>query len=77
MINKKNIRKWYKMLLHKSNLYVNQPMGSFFEIDRINGYYNDLREKVKKERKVVVKIEHKKSRIRKGRCRAGRETDQV
>lgn len=50
MINKKNIRKWYKMLLHKSNLYVNQPMGSFFEIDRINGYYNDLREKVKKEK---------------------------
>lgn len=47
-LNKKNIVRWYKMLIGKSVWHVNQDIGKFFSVDSIKGYYNDMTEKVKK-----------------------------
>ena len=44
-----NLRKWYKMLTGKNILHVNQGMGQCFSPGRVNGYFNDLTEKVLKE----------------------------
>lgn len=45
-INAFNIKKWYKMITKKSILHVEQPVGHFYNKNKIKGYYNDLREKV-------------------------------
>ena len=43
-----NIKKWTKMIMGKSILHVNQPIGSVYSKNKIKGYYNDLTEKVLK-----------------------------
>ena len=52
-ITKYRIKKWLKMLFHKSILHVNQPVGKAFSFDKISGYYNDLTEKVTKDKKTI------------------------
>ena len=47
-LNKKNIIRWYKMLIGKSVWHVNQDIGKCFSVDSIKGYYNDMTEKVTK-----------------------------
>ena len=44
-----NIKKWWKMLRHKSLLHVNQGVGKCYSFESIQGYYNDLTEKVTKD----------------------------
>lgn len=47
---------WLKMVLGKSNLHLNQPIGNYISVNEIRGYYNDLSEKVtcdKKTEKIV------------------------
>lgn len=44
-----NIKKWYKMVKGTSVLHVNQSMGTCFVPGQINGYFNNLTEKVVKE----------------------------
>lgn len=41
-----NIKKWTKMLSGKSIMHVNQDIGKFFTPGKINGYFNNLTEKV-------------------------------
>lgn len=41
-----NINKWYKMLVGKSAMHVNQNVGKYFSVVTITGYYNNLTEKV-------------------------------
>ncbi len=41
-----NIKKWTKMLLGKSILHVNQDEGKIYSVTDIEGYYNNLTEKV-------------------------------
>lgn len=41
-----NINKWYKMLVGKSAMHVNQDIGKCFSNKEITGYYNNLTEKV-------------------------------
>ena len=41
-----NIKKWTKMLTGRSILHVNQGLGRCFSTTGIEGYYNDLTEKV-------------------------------
>lgn len=47
-INAKNIRYWYLMLTGQSVYHVHQNIGAFFDKNELRGYYNDMREKVKK-----------------------------
>jgi D-glucuronyl C5-epimerase C-terminus. len=51
MISKYLVKKWFKMIFGLSNMYVPQPMGKFFSKTEIRGYYNDLTNKVKKEKR--------------------------
>jgi len=47
---------WFKMMIGKSELHVNQPLGKFISVDEIKGYYNDFTNKVlfdKKTEKIV------------------------
>jgi len=41
-----NIKKWYLMLSGKSILHVNQSLGLHFKKNSIEGYYNNMTEKV-------------------------------
>ncbi len=43
------IKKWFLMLTGKSLLHVNQDIGKCFSVKNIEGYYNNLTEKVTKE----------------------------
>lgn len=45
MISVSLIKKWKKMLSHKSVFHVNQMEGNFYSVGEIKGYYNDLRGK--------------------------------
>lgn len=45
-LNAFNIKKWCKMLLGKSILHVNQNLGLCFVPGKLNGYFNNLTEKV-------------------------------
>lgn len=47
-LNKFYIKKWIKMISGKSILHVNQCSGKHYDKYHINGYYNDLTEKVTK-----------------------------
>lgn len=40
------IRKWYKMMTGKSILHVNQCVGGAYSKEAVDGYYNDLTQKV-------------------------------
>lgn len=51
-INKYNLIKWYKMLTGRSILHVNQGLGKIYSKTDIRGYYNDLTEKVTKDKNV-------------------------
>jgi heparosan-N-sulfate-glucuronate 5-epimerase len=52
-----NLKKWIKMLSGKSILHVEQDVGKIYSIDKIKGYYNDLTEKVKRDKEInEVKI---------------------
>ncbi len=44
----RNIKRWYMMLCGKSIWHVNQDLGKCFAVDSIQGYYNNLTEKVTK-----------------------------
>lgn len=55
-INLYKINKWTKMLLGRSISHVNQGVGRFYSIDGIEGYYNDLTEKVTKRKNFGDKI---------------------
>lgn len=44
-----NIKKWTKMLTGNSEMHVHQTMGKSFKKDYIEGYFNNLTEKVLKE----------------------------
>ena len=41
------INKWKKMIKHESILHVNQGIGKFISENKVDGYYNDLRDKVR------------------------------
>lgn len=43
-----NIKKWFKMLTGNSVYHVKQDEGKYYRKDQINGYYNNLTEKVSK-----------------------------
>lgn len=45
-LNKYNLKKWFKMLSGKSVLHVNQNIGTLFSTSDLQGYYNNLTEKV-------------------------------
>lgn len=45
-----NIKKWTKMMLGTSILHVNQGVGKMYSKREIKGYYNDLTEKVLKDK---------------------------
>ena len=48
-LNMYNIKKWYNMLTGKSVLHVNQDLGKMFVPGKLEGYFNNLTEKVTKE----------------------------
>ena len=52
-INRYNIKKWYKMLTGKSILHVNQDLGKEFVPGKIQGYFNNMTEKVIKEPNIL------------------------
>ena len=52
-VNLYNIKKWYLMLSGKSILHVNQDLGKCFSATEIKGYYNNLTEKVTKEKELL------------------------
>lgn len=45
-----NIKKWVRMLTGRSIEHVNQDIGKIYSIKEIKGYYNDLTEKVTKDK---------------------------
>lgn len=47
-INLHKIKKWTLMILGKSHYHVNQDEGKYYSIDKIEGYYNNLTEKITK-----------------------------
>lgn len=47
----RNIKKWWLMLIGKSILHVNQDEGKVYSFKKIEGYYNNLTEKVTKDKK--------------------------
>lgn len=61
-----NIKKWTKMICGKSVMHVNQGLGKVIEIDKINGYYNDLTEKVTKDLKIKDTLELPMNNIESG-----------
>lgn len=48
MISTSLIKKWKKMLKHDDVLHIEQGEGQFYSVDKIKGYYNDLRGKVER-----------------------------
>lgn len=48
-ISKYKIKKWYKMMTGNSISHVNQEIGTCYSKTEIEGYYNDLTEKVTKD----------------------------
>ena len=52
-INGYRIKKWLKMLTGKSLLHVNQTVGQYFSVTEIKGYYNNLTEKVLKDKEHI------------------------
>lgn len=61
-LNIYNVKKWYRMLIGKSDLHVNQSMGQFFVPGEIKGYFNNLKDKVSREGRIegnnsVIKCE--------------------
>lgn len=61
-----NIKKWTKMIMGKSILHVNQPIGRVYSKNEIRGYYNDLTEKVLKsnlEENELPKVEEKNGKL--------------
>lgn len=50
------IKKWTKMLAGKSISHVNQGTGMIYSVDKIEGYYNNLTEKVTKREDLGNKV---------------------
>lgn len=50
-----NIRKWYKMLTGKSIMHVKQDMGKCFVPGKLEGYFNNMTEKVTKDPETLEK----------------------
>ena len=48
------IKKWYKMMTGKSIYHVNQGMGTCYSKDEVEGYYNDLTEKVTRDSQDIL-----------------------
>lgn len=63
-LNLYNIKKWLKMMSGNSILHVNQGIGKVYSTSEIKGYYNDLTEKVLKDKNTngvkipTIKIEN-------------------
>lgn len=45
-----NLKKWIRMLSNKSVEHVNQGEGKIYSLSKVKGYYNDLTEKVTKQK---------------------------
>jgi hypothetical protein len=56
-INYYNIKKWWKMLTGKSIFHVNQDIGKSFIPSSLNGYFNNLTEKVIKQPELLQSTE--------------------
>ncbi len=52
-INAYKLKKWFAMLFGKGTLYVNQGVGKHFSSSSLLGYFNDLTEKVLKDKKTL------------------------
>ena len=50
-----NIKKWYNMLTGNSIMHVNQDMGKCFVPDKLEGYFNNMTEKVTKDPETLAK----------------------
>ena len=50
-----NIKKWYKMLTGNSIMHVNQDMGKCFVPGKLEGYFNNMTEKVTKDPETLEK----------------------
>ena len=57
-INRYRIKKWFNMLTGKSLLHVHQDIGKFFSCSEIKGYYNNLTEKVLKDKENIGLIDY-------------------
>lgn len=64
-INMYNIKKWYNMVKGNSIYHVNQGVGKIYSKHKIEGYYNDLTEKVTKGDNLDI-IEIPKTKIANG-----------
>ena len=47
MISMELLKKWKRMVKKESVFHVDQPEGAFYSVSNLNGYYNDLRNKVR------------------------------
>lgn len=52
-----NIKKWWRMITHRSILHVNQGEGRCYSFESLQGYYNDLTEKVLKDKENYSSLE--------------------
>lgn len=52
-VNKYKIKKWLSMLFGRGTLYVKQGLGKHFSTKELSGYFNDLTEKVTKDKKAL------------------------
>ena len=57
-INKHRLKKWFNMLTGKSLLHVHQDIGKIFSVSEIKGYYNNLTEKVLKDKQNIEKMDY-------------------
>lgn len=64
-INLFNLKKWGKMLIGRSILHVNQNIGRIYSKENIEGYYNDLTEKVTRQPQLLLSDELPKIEISK------------
>jgi len=48
------IKKWYKMLTGKSISHVNQGIGTCYSKNEVRGYYNDLTEKITRDKPWIL-----------------------
>ena len=55
-ISRYKIKKWTKMITGKSISHVNQDIGKEFSVDEVQGYYNDLTEKVTKRKNLYDSV---------------------
>ena len=57
-VNKYRIKKWFNMLTGKSLLHVRQDVGKVFSCSEIKGYYNNLTEKVLRDKENIDVVDY-------------------